>query len=104
MVREILATHGFWDYSLILRKEPDLFMAQLQVSNETLVRMKKITGISHARDGNFIVNETFDILEKNQEKIIQKNESTRKKMEKNSSYSQSSFSALYTLKNTGRQI
>jgi len=39
-------------------------MVQLQISNETMMRMEKISGISHARDGDFLVNETLDILEK----------------------------------------
>ncbi|HXV66293.1 MAG TPA: hypothetical protein VD731_03555 [Nitrosopumilaceae archaeon] len=39
-------------------------MPQLQISNETMNRMKDITGINHARDGDYIVNEVIDILEK----------------------------------------
>jgi len=39
-------------------------MVQLQISNETMSRMEKITGISHARDGDFLVNQMIDILEK----------------------------------------
>ena len=40
------------------------FMVQLQISNETMKRMEKIAGISHARDGDFLVNELIDALEK----------------------------------------
>lgn len=39
-------------------------MVQLQISNETMSRMEKITGISHARDGDYLVNHMIDILEK----------------------------------------
>jgi len=39
-------------------------MVQLQISNETMSRMEKITGIIHARDGDFLVNQMIDILEK----------------------------------------
>lgn len=39
-------------------------MPQLHVSNETMTRMKTITGINHARDGDYMVNELIDILEK----------------------------------------
>lgn len=39
-------------------------MVQLQITNETKIRMEKISGISHARDGDFLVNQTIDILEK----------------------------------------
>lgn len=39
-------------------------MPQLQITNETMTRMKSITGISHVRDGDFMVNEMIDILEK----------------------------------------
>lgn len=41
-----------------------LRMVQLQISNETMKRMEKITGINHARDGDFLVNELIDVLEK----------------------------------------
>ena len=39
-------------------------MPQLHVTNETMTRMKDITGINHARDGDYMVNEMIDILEK----------------------------------------
>jgi len=39
-------------------------MPQLQVTNETMTRMKNITGMDHVRDGDFMVNEMIDILEK----------------------------------------
>jgi predicted protein tyrosine phosphatase len=39
-------------------------MPQLQVSSETMVRMKKIVGISHVHDGDYMVNEMINILEK----------------------------------------
>ena len=39
-------------------------MPQLQITNETMTRMKSITGIDRVRDGDFMVNEMIDILEK----------------------------------------
>jgi hypothetical protein len=39
-------------------------MPQLQISRETLSRMKKIVGMSHVHDGDFMVNEMINILEK----------------------------------------
>ncbi len=39
-------------------------MPQLQITAETMTRIKTITGISHVRDGDFMVNELIDILEK----------------------------------------
>jgi predicted protein tyrosine phosphatase len=39
-------------------------MPQLQVSSETLIRMKKIVGINQVHDGDFMVNEMINILEK----------------------------------------
>ncbi len=39
-------------------------MPQLQVSSETMARMKKIVGISHVHDGDYMVNEMINILEK----------------------------------------
>jgi hypothetical protein len=38
-------------------------MPQLQISAETMIRIKTITGISHVRDGDYMVNELIDILE-----------------------------------------
>jgi len=40
------------------------FMPQLQISAETMIRMKKIVGINHVHDGDFMVNEMINILEK----------------------------------------
>ena len=39
-------------------------MVQLSISNDTMRRVEKITGISHARDGDFLVNQLIDIFEK----------------------------------------
>ena len=39
-------------------------MPQIQVSNTTLTRMKKIVGVSIIHDGDFLVNEMIDIFEK----------------------------------------
>jgi len=39
-------------------------MPQLQVSSETLTRMKKIVGINQVHDGDYMVNEMINILEK----------------------------------------
>ncbi len=39
-------------------------MPQLQVSSETMARMKKIVGIRHLHDGDYNVNEKINILEK----------------------------------------
>ena len=39
-------------------------MPQLQITKETMSRMEKITGIGHARDGDYLINELIDILEK----------------------------------------
>jgi len=39
-------------------------MPQLQITTETMIRMKKIVGIDHVHDGDFMVNEMIDILEK----------------------------------------
>ncbi len=39
-------------------------MVQLHITSETLERMKKITGTTHLRDGDYLVNEMIDILEK----------------------------------------
>ncbi|MDP3779909.1 MAG: hypothetical protein AABW55_04670 [Thermoproteota archaeon] len=44
-------------------------MVQLHVTNETMVRMKKIVGIDHVKDGDYLVNELIDILEKKNKKI-----------------------------------
>ena len=41
-----------------------MHMVQLHISNETMIRMKKIVGIDHVKDGDFLVNEMIDILEK----------------------------------------
>ena len=39
-------------------------MPQLHVTNEAITRMKTITGINHPLDGDYMVNEMIDILEK----------------------------------------
>jgi hypothetical protein len=39
-------------------------MVQLQITKETMARMQKIVGITHVRDGDYLVNELIDILEK----------------------------------------
>ncbi len=39
-------------------------MVQLHITAETLSRLKKIAGITHVRDGDYLVNEVIDILEK----------------------------------------
>ena len=39
-------------------------MPQLQVTKETLTRMKKIVGVSNVHDGDYLVNEMIDIFEK----------------------------------------
>ena len=39
-------------------------MPQIQISTDTMTRMKKIVGVNHVHDGDFIVNEMIDILEK----------------------------------------
>ncbi|MGI0023011.1 MAG: hypothetical protein ACRD9Q_09140 [Nitrososphaeraceae archaeon] len=39
-------------------------MPQLQITNATLTRIKKIVGITHAHDGDYLVNEMIDIFEK----------------------------------------
>ena len=39
-------------------------MAQLQVTSETMNRMKKIVGKIKLHDGDYFVNEMIDMLEK----------------------------------------
>ena len=39
-------------------------MPQLQVTAETMTRMKQIVGITKIHDGDFMVNEMINILEK----------------------------------------
>ena len=39
-------------------------MPQLHVTSETMTRMKKIVGINHVHDGDYVVNELINILEK----------------------------------------
>jgi len=41
-------------------------MVQLHITDETLARMKKIVKVTHLRDGDYLVNEMIDILEKKQ--------------------------------------
>jgi hypothetical protein len=45
-------------------------MPQLQVTNETMIRMKKIVGKNHVHDGDFLVNEMIDIFEKKISNLI----------------------------------
>ena len=40
-------------------------MPQLQITAETMTRIKIITGISHVRDGDFMVNEFLDEKDEN---------------------------------------
>jgi hypothetical protein len=39
-------------------------MPQIQVTNETMNRMKKILGKNKMRDGDYFVNKMIDMLEK----------------------------------------
>lgn len=39
-------------------------MPQLQVTKETMTRMKKIVGTKQIHDGDYLVNEMIDIFEK----------------------------------------
>ena len=39
-------------------------MPQLQVTNETMTRMKKIIGKTQVHDGDYLVNEMIDTFEK----------------------------------------
>ncbi len=39
-------------------------MPQLQISSETMTRMKEIVGVTKVHDGDFMVNEMINILEK----------------------------------------
>ena len=39
-------------------------MPQLQVTNETMTRMKKIIGKTQVHDGDYLVNEMIDMFEK----------------------------------------
>jgi len=39
-------------------------MPQLQITKTTMTRMKKIVGIIHVHDGDYLVNEMIDIFEK----------------------------------------
>ena len=49
---------------LILLKRLGKLMVQLQISNETMSRIEKITGIGRVRDGDYLVNQVIDVLEK----------------------------------------
>jgi len=40
-------------------------MVQLQITSQTMDRMKKIIGTTKVHDGDFMVNEMIDVLEKN---------------------------------------
>ncbi len=39
-------------------------MPQIQISAETMDRMKNIVGVNHIHDADYIVNEMMNILEK----------------------------------------
>ena len=39
-------------------------MVQLQITTETMDRMKKIIGTNKVHDGDFMVNQMIDMLEK----------------------------------------
>jgi hypothetical protein len=39
-------------------------MVQLQITSETMDRMKRIIGTTKVHDGDFMVNEMIDMLEK----------------------------------------
>ncbi len=39
-------------------------MVQLQVTKETMTRIEKIAGIENAHDGDYLINEAIDVLEK----------------------------------------
>ena len=39
-------------------------MVQLQITNATMTRMKKIVGTNQVHDGDYLVNEMIDIFEK----------------------------------------
>jgi hypothetical protein len=39
-------------------------MVQLQITSQTMDRMKKIIGTTKVHDGDFMVNEMIDMLEK----------------------------------------
>ncbi len=43
---------------------PNYCMPQLQISSETMSRIKEIVGITQVHDGDFMVNEMINILEK----------------------------------------
>ncbi len=47
-----------------MRLKTSFCVPQLQVTTETMTRMKKIVGINHVHDGDYMVNEMIDILEK----------------------------------------
>ena len=40
-------------------------MVQLQITSQTMDRMKRIIGTTKVHDGDFMVNEMIDVLEKN---------------------------------------
>ena len=56
-------------------------MVQLHITSETLERMKKITGTTHLRDGDYLVNEMINILEKRKQiKLFAKSAGSYKKI------------------------
>lgn len=44
-------------------------MVQLQITSETMDRMKKIIGSTKVHDGDYMVNEMIDIFEKKLSKL-----------------------------------
>lgn len=45
-------------------------MVQLQISSDTMTRMKNIVGVTKVHDGDFMVNEMINILEKKIKNLI----------------------------------
>jgi hypothetical protein len=45
-------------------------MVQLQISSDTMTRMKNIVGITKVHDGDYMVNEMINILEKKIKNLI----------------------------------
>ena len=39
-------------------------MPQLQITTETMTRIKEIVGVTQVHDGDYLVNEMIDIFEK----------------------------------------
>jgi hypothetical protein len=45
-------------------------MVQLKISSDTMTRMKNIVGITKVHDGDYMVNEMINILEKKIKNLI----------------------------------